>query len=139
MTRLSTRRGSAALEFALTFPLLLTLAYGAFELTRAIERGAAITDAARHGALVGARTHEDLPATGTTIETAAETAASAALAEMGVTCGAGCTVDATFQTISGWEMVTVQITVPYASLTGVPFAPGTLTREITELTRVQNP
>lgn len=139
MTPRPGRRGSAALEFALTLPILVGLTWGAVELSHAIEEGQAMADAARVGALAGARAQESLPATGSVITATAEAAATAALLDMGLSCGAGCTVDATFGTLSGWEAVTVTITRTYADLTGASWVPGTLSRSFTELTIVQNP
>jgi Flp pilus assembly protein TadG len=132
------RRGSAATEFALTLGVMTTMVFGLLELSHLQEIGISVSGVAHDAAATGAAVLETgLPATGGEIEAAAEARALAALAEVGVPCGGGCTANATWAPTGAWYTVTVEVVVPYSALTHVDFAPGNLRRTAIAVTQQQ--
>lgn len=78
------RRGAAAVEFALTFPLGMTILAGAIDGGMYMVESTVAARAARDGARVGSMILEPPPATGDTIEAGAKSAAEASLGAAGV-------------------------------------------------------
>ena len=109
------RRGLAAIEFALTMPVLLAVILGIVELSLLIGRSYVVSRAARDGCRVGAGVLEGVDPTGEEIEQAATVAAETALAAAGINCDSTpCSISARwFQDDSGWYMVEVDVSVAY--------------------------
>ena len=91
-----TRRGAAALEFALIFPVYTMLMVGILDYGWLFYHRAALDSAAssgcRSGSLVDPGMNE---ADMTLVEQRAEASTLASLQTLGVDCGVGCKVDAT--------------------------------------------
>lgn len=114
------RRGSAALEFALVFPVFLMFIFGLFatysliSCKRAMEYG--VEKALRYGA-----THSALGATQVT--SAYTNAANVIWASV----GANSTVTSTFPTVSGTKLVQISVTYAWTAPAGLK---GTLSNTI---------
>ncbi len=118
------RRGAAAVEFALTLPFLLLVVMGIIELSLLMHRAHQITRVARDACRIGSGVLEGVAPTGDEIEAAAIDHAEFALETLGVDCGAGCTIDATWYEDEGWMLLRVEVDVPYDPFTGLlPFLP----------------
>ena len=131
---LGSRRGGAAVEFALTLPVLLLVFAGMVDLSLYVHARHDVQRAAREGAHFAAMTR-DLDGSGTA-EAAGRTQALAALDALDADCGGGCTVDAERQTADGWSMVRVRVTAPWTAPVGlVPGLAAQVSAEVTELAR----
>ncbi len=120
------RRAAAAVEFALTLPFLLLVVMGIIELSLLMHRAHQITRVARDACRIGSGVLEGVEPTGDDIEAAAIDHASFALETLGVDCGSGCDVDATWYEEEGWMLLRVEVDVPYEPFTGLlPFLPET--------------
>jgi Flp pilus assembly protein TadG len=128
------RRGAAAIEFALSLSFLVTVIFGFFELTHLQELGvsasAIVQDAANSAADV--RTG-DQPPTGAEAVAAGEAALDAYLSVSLIPCGLACNREVALTTVGGWTAVEVTLELPYAAITHVSFAPGSLTRKATAI------
>lgn len=116
----SARRGVAALEFALSFPVFLAIIGGIVELGMFVSFHHIIARAARDGARVGSVTIEGADPTGSLIEAEAVEQAEFVLETMGHPCEETCTVEAEWTThADGYRYVTVTVTFPYQGVTGM--------------------
>lgn len=139
------RRGAGAIEFALTMPILLLIAFGIAEMGVMLHHSQIISRAARDGGRVGAGVIEGLNPTGDEIEAVAIANASAALAAGGIDCRidgvdgtSQCPVSATWFEQDGWMMLEVQIDVPYTPMTRLmPFIPNRIRQDFVTLTQQQ--
>lgn len=141
MTRfLRSRRGGAAAEFGLTFPLLMMTFGAVLELSNYVSKYHLVGRAARDAARVGSVTLEGTDAAGTEIIANAEEHAADVLEAVGYE-AADYEVTAVWEEdpTSGWMMVTVSIDVDYDPITTLFTAPGleSLTSEFTMLTQQQ--
>ncbi|HMV65391.1 MAG TPA: pilus assembly protein [Myxococcota bacterium] len=114
-SRRGSRRGIAAVEFALTLPVTALILIGTLEFgwyfSRLVMVNSATYDAARLAAF------ED---NSTDAVVTAEAAVTTLLADMGMDCGAlGCAIDADRIDVDGLPMVELSVSVPYAQLTGI--------------------
>lgn len=115
----ATRRGAAALEFALTLPVLILVLGAVVELSLYISHFHQIQRASRDGARVGSITLEGATADGTQITAAAEAQAIDVLESAGLPCEANCKVKAEWVEKDGWMFVEVVVVYPYASFTSI--------------------
>jgi len=108
------RRGVAAVEFAMTFPLL------ALVLLATIEFGWYFTEQQKVASIaydaVRAASHRPTQAAAMA---RAEFVAGALLDEIGVNCDGGCQIEADALNVGGVPLVELNITVQYAQLTGI--------------------
>ncbi len=135
------RRGVAALEFALTFPVFLAIVGGIIELGMYVSFHHIIARAARDGARVGSVTIEGNDPTGDLIESEAIDQAEFVLETMGHTCTGGCDVSASWATRpDGYHYITVTVEYPYQGVTGLlPFLNDTVSvGSFTMLTQQQD-
>lgn len=108
------RRGAAAIEFALTAPILVLVMGGIIELSSYLSLCHMVARAARDGARVGSITLEGVDATGDAIEAAAVAQALSVLDAVGDGAPDGTTVEAAWDLADdGWYYVTVDVTYPY--------------------------
>ena len=134
----SRRHGSAAVEFALTLPVLLLVVIGVIELSLLMHRSYATTRVARDACRIGSGVLEGVDPTGEFIELAAEDHATFALEAAGIDCGAGCDIDATWYESEGWMLLRVDVDVPYQSFTRLlPMLPDTTHGGFVMLTQQQ--
>ena len=131
------RRGVAAIEFALTLPIYLTIVFAVVELALVLRQQLRVAHAAADGALAGAMIVESGTPTGATIETVAEDHALRVLQAEGV-CLSGCTVTATWALASGARWVDVEITAPYTPLSALPWAPVSTVGQFSAYARQQD-
>lgn len=135
----STRRGVAAIEFALTLPFMLLVALGIIELSLLQSRMYLLSRAARDGCRIGSGVIEGPGADGSEIKAAALAHAQQVLDNAGVACGSdGCELSADWYEDEGWMMLRVQVGVPYTPFTGLlPMIPTVTTGQFTMLTQQQ--
>lgn len=134
------RRGVAALEFALTFPVFLAIIGGIVELGMFVSFHHIIARAARDGARVGSVTIEGADPTGSLIEAEAVEQAEFVLETMGHPCEDPCTVEADWHAgEDGYQYVTVTVLFPYQGVTGLlPYLNDVLSEaDFTMLTQQQ--
>ncbi len=125
MTRLRSRRGASAIEFALTVPFLFAVFSGIMEYGMVFFSQVGVINAVRDGARIAVSVDED------DAESTAEARALEVLDEFGLTCAAGCSVTATLGTgPSGYATITVSAEVPYEVLFGLIPTPDNLTGSI---------
>ncbi len=128
------RRGGAAVEFALTLPVLLLVFAGIVDLSLYVHARHDVQRAAREGARLAATTR-DPDGTGAS-EAAGRAQALAVLDALGTDCGGGCTADAERRVTDGWGMVRVRVSAPWTAPVGlVPGLAGSVSAEVTELAR----
>jgi hypothetical protein len=113
---LRSRRGVAAVEFALTFPVVALLLLGGLEFGWYFSRLAMVNSAAHDGARYGAQ-----QVSAGAQRTLAEAGTLTMLEDMGFDCAElDCDVRARrLRTATGLWMVTLELTVEYDQLTGV--------------------
>jgi Flp pilus assembly protein TadG len=117
---LRARRGVAAVEFALTLPVIALILVGTLEFgwyfSRLVMVNSATYDAVRVAAYEESSTDANI---------AAEAAVQTLLADMGMDCvELGCDIDADRLDQDGIVMVELRVTVPYTQLTGIIPAGG---------------
>jgi Flp pilus assembly protein TadG len=133
-----TRRGGAAIEFALCLPLLLLVIGAVVDLSRYISTLEFVSRAAREGARVGSTVIEGATPTGDLIEAQARSQAMILLEEMGHVCGANCAVTAEWLAIDTEWYVRVQVDYPYEPAVGlVTYLPDHASADFTMLTQQQ--
>ena len=131
---LRTRRGGAAVEFALTLPVLLLVFAGIVDLSTYVHARHDVQRAAREGARLAAATR-DPDGTGAA-EAAGSAHALAVLDAVGTPCGSGCTAEAERLRADGWGMVRVRVTAPWTAPVGlVPGLADSVSAQVTELAR----
>lgn len=113
------RRGGAAIETALVFPLLLVMLAGIFEVGWYLHRRNMVSEAAAAAARA-ASVLED-PAD---VASEAETTVDARLSALGIST-AGITVEASVVT-GGVDAVQVEVIVPHTAFTGLIPVPSTI-------------
>jgi hypothetical protein len=135
------RRGVAAIEFALTVPFLLAVVLGVVEFSLLMHRTHLMHRASLDACRTGASVLEGVTPTGDQIEAAAIAEARFSLGAAGIPCGVDCVIQADWHRVNRkWMMLTVNIDVPYAGVTGlVPRLPATTHGEFTMLTQQQKP
>ena len=104
------RAGGAAVEFAITLPVLMVLLAGVIEWGCFLQRQVSVVQAARDGALAASLT----PRSGDAAATAEERARSSL--ELAGVDGAGATVTASTEDAPTGSVVRVIVEVPYAPL-----------------------
>jgi Flp pilus assembly protein TadG len=131
------RLGSAAVEFALTLPIGLTILAGSVDGGMFMVESTVAARAARDGARVGSMTLEPPPANGDLIEAAARSAALSSLNAAGA--AADAVVSATwFQDEDGVSWLQVDVSTPHVSFFGsmTPFS-GTVQHRFFTVTQEQ--
>lgn len=114
------RRGAAAVEFALTAPLLLLILSAVLDYGWYLSRMAAVLQSVREGARIGSRTDQ---AEGP--EAAAVVSTEATLVSMGVPCETvNCDVTATMGVLADMDTITVEAEVEYLPLMGMVPTPA---------------
>lgn len=132
------RRGAAAMEFGLWFPVILSVLIGVLDGGMAMSRQHVLARAARDGARIGSMTIEPIPATGDLIEKAATDAALRSLEAAGLTNGIFVEADWQINPDDGLAWITVVVHAEHRSFIGSlsPFH-GTHSRSFTMLTQEQ--
>lgn len=128
-SRMNSRSGAVALEFALAAPVLLTLVSGIADYGWYLSRESEIVECVRDAARVGISADD-----GEDPEAIAEARAAEALLVLGLdpdlaTIDAQTSVDATL----GETVLTVTVTVPYTAPVGLLPAPAALASRVTML------
>lgn len=126
------RSGAAALEFALTLPIVLMITLGTVEYSWGFMNRVWLNNAAR-----------DAIRSATGVEPAAapaqaERRARQALTELGVDCRSGCSVRAEVRE-GTYDVLALQIEMAYPRLTGFVPAPGNLAVEYVMMLEQQTP
>jgi hypothetical protein len=111
------RRGVAAVEFALTLPVFLLVLTGVIELSNFISNFHHVQRAARDGARVGSITLEGPNPNGDLIRAAAAEQALFVLEASGKPCEDGCTISTDWYQDGDYMMVEVIVEYPYTPLT----------------------
>ncbi len=138
----ASRRGIAATEFALLFPVLALVVASVIDLTEYLTIYKVASLASRNAALDAAAVTSSAgvsPSMSTLVATAIA-AVDGTMADSGYTCAGGCNVSATWapSTTTGWSLLTVTVSWEYESLTGLnPLLDGTLQTHFTTLTQFQ--
>jgi hypothetical protein len=116
------RRGSTAIEFALTLPLLFVIVSGILEYGWYLFQLSSVVHAVRDGTRIGVTVPlEEGP------EEIATTHARNVLAGLGVPCGAsGCTVEASLSPAGDITIMRLEIEVPYEPVVGLLPHPSVL-------------
>ena len=116
------RRGSTAIEFALTLPLLFVIVSGILEYGWYLFQLSSVVHAVRDGTRIGVTVPlEEGP------EEIATTHARNVLAGLGVPCGAsGCTVEASLAPAGDITIMRLEIEVPYEPVVGLLPHPSVL-------------
>ncbi len=135
-----TRRGNAAIEFALLLPVVITLFGSIIDLSLYVTRAHVIQRVARDAARVGSATLESTTVhTGAGIKAAAIAEATTSLSTAGIACGAGCTVTAEWRTISGTKVIFVSVKYPFTAIMGIiPALPNQIRADFTMMTQEQS-
>lgn len=119
------RRGAAAIEFALWLPVLAVTLSGMLDLGFALWSRQLAVNAAREGARAASRVTRDLvsnlPPEEADIEEAGVDQATRVLQAQGTACDVGCTVTAEWFTdmATGYEFVTISIDFPFTPPIGL--------------------
>lgn len=117
---LRSRRGGAALEFALCVPFVFLVLGVTVELGQFILRHQDLRRAARDGCRVGAATLEGPSGNGASLRAAAEAHSREILEQVGMPCDAGCTLVTSWaEEADGFSYLTVTVQIPYEPLTGL--------------------
>ena len=134
------RRGNAAVEFALTLVVLLAVLLGIVELSLLMSRTYKVSRAARDACRIGSGVIEGVNPTGDQIEQAAEEHAAFVLDAAGIDCGGACSITGDwYENPDGWMVLRVRVDVPYEAFTGLlPMLPPYTRGEFTMLTQQQN-
>lgn len=108
------RRGAAAVEFALTLPVVIVVASAVLDYSWFLNRSADVLTAVREGTRHGATIEQD-------DDPAAEamTRTQTALTDYGFTCSGSCSVNATVGDLDGMATVQVVASVPYEPIMGL--------------------
>jgi hypothetical protein len=117
MNRQSSRRGIAAVEFALTLPVFLVALTGVVELSHFISQFHHVQRAARDAARIGSITLEGQNPDGELIKQNAAQHAIDVLEAAGKPCEEGCVVASDWYKDGDWYFVTVTVAYPYEPLT----------------------
>lgn len=120
------RRGAAAVEFALTLPIVLVVATAILDYSWFLNRSADVLTAVREGARHGATIEQDDDPVG---EAIARTTAS--LANYGVECGGGCEVNAELRELDGLATIYVEARVAYEPMVGLVPTPENMGATLT--------
>jgi TadE-like protein len=133
-TRLTTRRGVAAVEFAFVMPFFFVLFFGIIEVGRSIEVSYLILTAAREGARFGCMDKEGMIPDNTTVAEKIEDDVRAFLTASGIP-GNDATIDVTTvpdqpggatstfdfeDSDNDMEMFQISVSVPFSSVTYCP-------------------
>jgi hypothetical protein len=124
----SNRTGSAAVEFALTVPILLVIVFGVLDYSWYIKQATDVVRASREGLRLGVTVAQaDGP------DAAAETQVGVVLAGYGLDCDGDldCEIEASNTTVDGLDAVTLTVSVPYQPLVGMVPTPETMGAVIT--------
>lgn len=122
------RRGTAAVEFALTVPVLMLIIFGVLDYSWYIKQATDVIRASREGLRLGVTVPQaDGP------DAAAESQVAVVLAGYGLDCESSldCEIEATNTTLDGLDSVTLTVAVPYEPLVGMVPTPETMATEIT--------
>lgn len=115
-----TRRASAALEFALTLPMILLILVGIVELSMLMHRSHVVSRVARDACRSASMVLEGPDPTGDVIEASAVQHARRALLAGGIDCDVlACDLRADWARRGDWMMLAVDLDVPYTPLTGL--------------------
>lgn len=124
----SARRGTAAVEFALTVPVLMFIIFGVLDYSWYIKQATDVVRATREGLRIGVTVSQaDGP------DAAAASQVEIVLAGYGLDCdnSLDCDIQATPTSVDGLDSVTLAVTVPYEPLIGLVPTPAQMQAEIT--------
>lgn len=108
------RRGIAAVEFAMTFPLAAMILLSSIEFGWYFSQLQMVNSACYDAARIGATEFNGVAAMAT-----AEAAGRVLLDDMEFACGSGCIIDGVLMNVGGNLSLEVTMTVPYRQLTGI--------------------
>lgn len=135
----ASRRGSAALEFALCLPAFVLVVAAIVDLSTYLTIMQLASRAARDGARVGSTVIEGGTPTGDEIEAASIEQAELLLLEAGHPCLSGCTLNAIWLDIEGVDYVRVEVQYPYEPLVGLStFLSDNVSTQFTMMTQQQS-
>lgn len=118
--RVRASRGAAAIEFAITMPILVGMFFFTIEMGNYLAGVHAVMGIAQDSVRYGAKAENFARA-----RVRSQLAAEALLDEVGGLCDGGCTIVTTFRSDGGTTFLHMTLTVPYKSLTGlIPSATG---------------
>ncbi len=121
--RSSRRRGIAAVEFALTVGVLLSILLGIVELSLLMSRLYTVSRVARDACRIGSGVLEGQDPTGDEIREVAEQAARDSLRMAGIVCdpppNSNCTVTTSWTEVDDWMMLRVNVAVDHEPFTGL--------------------
>jgi hypothetical protein len=128
------RRGSTAIEFALTLPVIFVIMAGILEYGWYLFQLSSVVHAVRDGTRIGVTVPlEEGP------ETIASTHARNVLDGLGVPCGtSGCTVEASLIPVGDITIMQLQIEAPYEPVVGLLPYPSVLTAHFTMMMQEQS-
>ncbi len=122
------RRGTAAVEFALTMPVLLLIIFGVMDYSWYIKQATDVIRATREGLRVGITVAAaDGP------DAAAESQVEVVLSGYGMDCESGldCEIEASTTIVDGLDAVTLRVEVPFQPLVGMVPTPPVMTANLT--------
>ena len=122
------RRGSAAIEFAITLPFLLAIASVVIDYGWYLTQSVNVLHATREGLRIGAATPwAEGP------DTTAEVQAEATLVGYGVPCGEDlpCEIRAALVEVDGYDAINLTVVVPFVAFFGLVPTPDTMRAELT--------
>ena len=127
-SRRTGRRGNAAVEFAMTLPLLLLIVSAILDYGWYLSQAANVMHSVREGARYGATlAQDDSPDSGAVDQT------EAALRALGIDCGglATCSVNASIGFTGGLNSLEVQAEIAYVPLMGIVPTPSVVQGSMT--------
>lgn len=120
------RRGAAAVEFALTLPVVIVVATAILDYSWFLNRSADVLTAVREGTRHGTTIEqEDDPVTEAISHT------ETALGTYGLSCSGGCDIEAQLNDLDGITTLTVQTRVPYEPIVGLVPTPENMGATLT--------
>ncbi|TVQ88823.1 MAG: pilus assembly protein [Deltaproteobacteria bacterium] len=110
------RRGASAVEFALLFPMVTFMVFGALEFSWYISTQYDVQRAAREGARIGSATLVRPDESLDQIRDAATLRAMDVLESRGRPCSVGCAVEAELFMFEGYQHIRVRVVYPHSRL-----------------------
>ena len=122
------RRGAAAVEFALTMPVLLVIIFGVLDYSWYIKQATDVVRATREGLRVGVTVAVDAGP-----DVAAEAQVATVLSGYGMACDGSldCEIEASTTTVEGLNAVSLEVRVPYVPLIGMVPTPEFMATRLT--------
>ena len=122
------QRGAAAVEFALSVPILLAILFGILDYAWYIKQATDVVHATREGLRLGVKVDQvDNPTAATSTQT------TAVLQAFGLDCESDlvCEISAVSTTVDGLDAIHLSVVVPYEPLVGMVPTPEALYADLT--------